>query len=192
MNNKSYLYSYLLTLIGGVLLVVMQGRENLFQAIAIIVGLLFLIPGIATLFRVFFPSKVAKMAGERPGAGLVVVAAASTIFGIILVVAPHLFVNFMVYAFGTLLIICGLVQLFNFLPGLSNLGLPKWYLATPILSVLIGILIMVIGADKILNILALITGIVLIVYSVNGLIGFTDRSKRVKHGGVTGRVVNIE
>ena len=192
MNNKSYLYSYLLTLIGGVVLVIMRGRANLFEAITIIVGILFLIPGLMSLIRVIFPPKAAKLAGEKPSVGLIIVAAAAIIFGILLIAAPHLFVNFIVYAFGALLIICGVVQLLNFIPSMGNLGFPKWYLATPVLSLCIGILIMIIGAEKILDVLALVTGIVLIVYGLNGLAGYIDRSKRVKNGGVTGRVVNVE
>lgn len=192
MNNKSYLYSYLLTLIGGILLVVLQGRADLFKAITIIVGILFLIPGLMSLIRAVFPPKSAKLAGEKPSAGLIIVSAAAMIFGIVLIAAPHIFINFMVYAFGTLLIICGIVQLMNFMPAINSLGFPKLYLATPILSLCIGILVMVIGAEKILNVLALVTGIVLIVYSLNGLAGYFDRTKRLKGGGVTGKIVNVE
>ncbi len=192
MNNKTYLYSYLFTLIGGVLMVVLQNRAGLFEAITIIIGIMFLVPGLLMFIRTAFPTKSAKVAGVKPSVPAMIVSGAAVVFGIVLIAAPHLFTNLLVYAFGALMIICGIMQLANFSPSMKSLGFPWWYMATPVLCIAIGVVVIVIGADRILNLLALITGIVLIVYGVNGLIGYFDRSSRMKRGGVTGRVVSVD
>lgn len=191
MNNKTYLYTYLFTLIGGVLLVVLQDRAGLFDAITVLVGILFLVPGLLSFLRAFFPSKAAVMAGEKRSTALIIVSVAAVVFGLLLIVVPELFNHFIVYAFGILMMLTGLMQLFNFMPSMRSLGFPWWYLATPLLCMCIGVVIMVLGPGRVLDILALLTGIVLIVYSINGLTGYFDRSSRVKKGGNTGQVVEV-
>lgn len=190
--SKSYLYTYILTLIGGIALIVLHGSVNLFEAIVIIIGILFLVPGLITLIKVLFPSKTAKATGSNPGGAAAVLASAASIFGILLIVQPHLFTNFLVYAFGILLILCGIGQLMNFGPSMKELSFPWYFMATPILCIGIGAVIIVLGAENIMSVLSLVTGIVLTVYGINGLIGYTDRYKRIKHGGATGNIVDIE
>ena len=192
MNNKTYLYSYLISLMGGVSLILLRNRANLFTAIAMLVGVLFLLPGLLAFIRAAFPPKRARLAGVKPSVPMIIVSGAAMIFGIVLIATPHTFIHLMVYLFGALLIVCGIMQIANFLPSMRSLGFPWWYLATPALCLAIGVVIIIAGAGKILDMLALITGIVLVVYSLNGLSGYYERTKRVRHGGVTGRVVNIE
>jgi len=192
MNNNAYLYTYILTLIGGILLVVLEDRAGLFDAITILVGVMFLVPGVLTFLKATFPTRSARAAGAERQPVLMIVSGAASVFGITLIVAPHLFTNLIVYAFGALLIVCGIMQLTNFGAQRRASGLPGWYLATPALCIAIGIVIIVIGAQKILDMLALTTGIVLIVYGINGLIGYIERARLIRKGGVTGKVVNIK
>lgn len=192
MNNKTYLYSYILTLIGGVALVALNGRAGLFEAIAVIVGILFIVPGIFSFIRAAFPSRAARMAGARPSVPVTIVSLAAIIFGLMLVIVPAMFTHLIVYAFGVLMIVCGVVQFLNFTPSRRSLGFPWWYLVAPALCICIGVVVMLLGAARVLNILAMLTGIVLIVYSVNGLMGYYDRARRRRDGGVTGKVVNVE
>lgn len=192
MNNTSYLYSYLLSLIGGVLLVILHGRDGLFTAITIIVGILFLLPGLLAVGR-----GIKGHRGEPTGPSgseplMIVVGALAAIFGLLLIITPHLFVNFIFYAFGLLMIIGGVVQLINFSPKHRSLGFSGIFMVVPVLAIIIGVVVIIVGAEKLFAMLAMITGIVMIVYGVNGLIGYADRAKRIKGGGSLGHQVEIQ
>lgn len=192
MNNKSYLFSYLITLAGGILLLVLKDRQDLFTYATILVGILFLVPGLLCLIRAIFPSRAMRMSGEGVSIPLLITASAATIFGLLLVIVPETFVHLMVYAMGLLLICCGVIQIFNFAPGMSRLGFSPWFLTVPVLSAICGVVVIIIGPEKLLNLLALITGIALVVYSLNGLIGYFCRSRLTQNGGPTGGVADIE
>lgn len=180
MNNKNYVYTYLFTLIAGVLLIILHNRAQIFEAICIILGVGFLVLGILSLMSAIFISNKAKAAGVKRSPALIIVSAASFILGLLMVVVPTFFINYLVYAFGIILLLCGIIQLCNFMPRMSGLGFSRLFLIAPVLCMLAGILIFVIGAEKILNSLALMTGIVLAVYSINGFVGYFNRRKLAK------------
>lgn len=175
MNNKSFIYTYLFTLIAGVLLIVLHGREKIFEGMCIILGIGFLVLGILSLLSAVFISDKARQAGIKRSPVLIIVSGASFILGLLMVMAPAFFVNYLIYAMGALLVLCGVIQLCNFMPDIRTLGLSGWFLTAPVLSIGFGVAVFVIGAEKILNVLALVTGIVLVVYSINGFFGYFSR-----------------
>lgn len=180
MNNKSYIYTYLFTLIGGLLLIILHQRAQIFEAICIVIGIGFLILGLLSLMSAVFISNKARAAGTKRSPALITVSSASLILGLLMVIVPGFFVNYLVYALGLLLLICGVIQLCNFMPGMSGLGLSRLYIIAPSLSIVAGLLVFIIGADKILDSLALVTGIVLTIYSINGFAGYFKRRKLAK------------
>lgn len=178
MNNKTYIYTYLFTLLGGILLVILHNRAQLFDAISILVGIAFLTIGLLTMMSALFLSSAQRAAGMKRSPGLIVVSAAALILGLLMTIVPSFFVHYLVYAFGIIMIICGVIQIYNFLPGMKTIGLSGLFLAMPVISIAIGVGVIVVGAEKILDIMALLTGIVLIVYSINGFVGYFNRVKR--------------
>ena len=72
MNNKSYLVTYLITLVGGIALVVLNGRARLFDAIAVLIGIIFLVLGVVSLLGSFRLTKADKAAGRKPSVSLAV------------------------------------------------------------------------------------------------------------------------
>jgi len=180
MNNKSYIYTYLFTLIGGLLLIILHQRAQIFEAICIVLGIGFLTLGLLSLMSAVFISNKARAAGAKRSPALIIVSAASLILGLLMVIVPGFFVNYLVYALGLLLLVCGVIQLCNFMPGMSGLGFSRLFIIAPSLSVLAGILVFVIGADKILDSLALVTGIMLTIYSINGFVGYFKRRNLAK------------
>lgn len=176
MNNKSYVYTYLFTLIAGILLVVLRGRADLFIGIAIIIGILFLVLGVLNLIGSVFLPRERREAGERRSPSLIFVSGGALILGLLMVVVPGFFVRYLVYMFGVILIVCGVVQIMNFSPSRRQLGFSAWWMSAPVLSVAAGVVVIALGADRILSILALLTGVVLIVYSLNGFAGYFNRS----------------
>lgn len=192
MNNKTYVYTYLFTLIGGVLLLVLHSRADLFDGIAIIIGIVFLVLGILNLVGNLFISSEARAAGVRRSPSLIFVSAGAFILGLLMVIVPHFFVAYLVYMFGIILIVCGVMQVMNFTPNRRSLGFSFWWFSTPVLSIIAGVVVICLGADRILNILAILTGIVLIVYSLNGFLGYFSRARLIRRGGRTSHVVEIE
>lgn len=196
MNNKNYIYTYLFTLIGGVLLIILHSRKQIFEAMCIIIGVAFLVVGILSILSAVFISSKARQAGAKRSPALIIVSGASFILGLLMVIVPTFFVNYLVYTMGILMFLCGIIQLMNFMPGLGSLGFSYYFLIMPALSILTGILVFVIGADKILNSLALVTGIVLTLYSINGFIGYFKRRSLVKKHNIqlnpTNAIVEIK
>lgn len=176
-NNKTYIYTYLFTLIGGVLLVILHNRAQLFDAISIIVGIAFLTVGLLTMLSSLFISTKQREAGVKRSPGLIIVSFASLILGLLMVIVPSFFVHYLVYAFGIIMILCGVIQLYNFMPGMKSLKFNMLFLAIPVLSIAAGLTVIVMGAAKVLDVMALLTGIVLIIYSINGFTGYFRRIK---------------
>lgn len=180
MNNKSFIYTYLFTLIGGVLLLILHGRDKIFEGMCIILGVGFLVLGILSLLSAVFISDKARAAGAKRSPALIIVSGASFILGLLMVLVPAFFVSYLVYAMGVLLVLCGVIQLCNFMPNMRGLGFSGYFLVAPVLSLFAGILIFVIGAEKILNSLAILTGVVLVIYSLNGFVGYFKRRALAK------------
>ncbi len=181
-NNKTYVLTYLFTLIGGVLLTIFHSRADILELIIILIGILFLLPSIFSIigglvsFHYF-----RKNGGKRYNWLPLIPAVAGIIFGMILMIRPDIFKNYLIITFGILLILCGLIQLFN---HFSNKGLIKisgYYLIIPSLTTLFGIFILILGPEKIGNIVTFWTGIALICYSINGLIGDFHKAYNNKH-----------
>lgn len=180
MNNKSYVYTYLFTLIAAVLLIILHNRDKFFEGMCIVIGVGFLVLGVLSILSAVFISDKAKANGVKRSPTQIAVSAASFILGLLMVIVPAFFVNYLVYSLGILLIICGIIQLSNFMPNMGGLGFNWGFLVAPALSMLLGVLIFAIGAEKILNSLALVTGIVLLIYSVNGFVGYFKRRSLIK------------
>lgn len=181
MKNISYVYTYLFTLIAGVLLIILHNRSEIFEAISIVLGVCFLIAGVMSLINTAITTKQAKAEGARISPTYIIVSGATVFFGLLMVIHPTMFVNYLMYAIGAVMIIVGLVQLFNFMPRMSDIGFSRLFLIVPCLSILAGIIVFMAGADTIKDVLALLTGIVLTVYSVNGFIGYFNRQLLLEH-----------
>lgn len=180
MRNKNYIYTYLFTLIGGVLLIILHNRSQIFEAISIILGIGFMVVGILSLMSAVFISEKARAAGVKRSPVLIIVSGASLVLGTLMVVAPSFFIDYLVYTLGFIMILCGLIQLCNFMPRMSLLRFSWVFLIVPCLSLLAGLVVFTVGAEEIKDMLALLTGIVLTVYSVNGFIGYFNRRSRLK------------
>lgn len=193
MNKKSNLLTYLITLACGIALIVLNGREKLFDAIAILIGIVFLLLGAVSLIGALHLRKSEKQAGIRPNVPLIVVSAGALALGLLMVIIPTFFVHYLVYAIGVVLVLCGAIQLANLIPGMRTFGLSGFYLSAPVICILAGIVIMILGPAKILDFLAILAGIVMVVYSLNGLVATGVLSSKM-HGNKTGEreVVNIE
>ena len=179
-NNKTFLFTYILTLIGGVLLTFFNSHANIFDFIITIIGILFLIPSIFTIIGNILSIRLSKKSHYVLNWLALIPSFGGVIFGSILMIMPDVFKNYLIISFGFLLIVCGFIQLFNLLSGIQQLKTSLFYLIVPSLTFLCGTFILILGPDKIESIVTLATGIVLICYSINGLIGYYARRSILK------------
>lgn len=184
MKNKNFIYTYLFTLIGGVLLIILNNRSGIFEAMSIVLGIGFLVIGILSLISAVFISDKAREVGIKRSPALIIVSGASLILGLLMVITPTFFVNYLIYTIALLMILVGIIQLCNFMPSRSAIGLSPYFMIVPSLSILAGIIVFCVRAEVIKDCLALMTGIVLTVYSINGFVGyFSHRSLYKTKGG---------
>ncbi|MCM1318930.1 MAG: DUF308 domain-containing protein [Muribaculaceae bacterium] len=192
MKNKNFIYTYLFTLIGGVLLIILNNRAGIFEAMSIVLGIGFLIIGILSMLSALFISDAAKEAGAKRSPILIIVSGASFLLGLLMVIAPTFFINYLIYSIALLMIIVGIIQLCNFLPQMSSIGMSYYFLIVPCLSMLAGIIVFCVKAEAIKDSLALLTGFVLTVYSINGFIGYFSRRSLSAGMGGSSEIINIK
>ncbi|MDE7160969.1 MAG: DUF308 domain-containing protein [Muribaculaceae bacterium] len=174
-NNRNYIWTYIFTLIIGVLLLVFTGRTNLFNIIIQVMGALFVIPSVIMLFLGFAGKKEPDGTRQSRPWYVAVTAIGGLILGVLLLVMPGFFSNYLLYTLAIILILEGVAQIIN-LSGMGNDvgGTPAGWFVMPWLTVAAGVTIIIIGPERIANAITIITGVVMVLYSVNGLMGVSS------------------
>lgn len=174
-NNRNYIWTYLFTLIIGVLLLVFTGRTNLFDIIVMIIGALFVIPSVILLFLGFAGKKEPDGTRMSRPWYVAVTAIGGLILGVLLLAMPGFFTKYLLYTLAVILILEGIAQIIN-LTGMGNDvgGTPAGWFVMPWLTVAAGVTVIIIGPERIADAITIITGIVMILYSVNGLMGVSS------------------
>lgn len=180
MKSKPYFFTYLCALIIGVLLLVFTGQTELFKWIVIAIGVLLIIPSVGSVIDGLVPAKDVQGHRSVPKPWyLVAMGVAGIVFGVILICMPGFFAGYIVYTLGIILILCGLAQIVFMSVAASVVGTNKWFYVMPWLTFIAGIVVLFLGPSGIENIVTVLTGIFLIVYSVNGFMQMgATRSRR--------------
>lgn len=169
-NNTSYIVSYLFTLIVGVLLLAYWNAVNIFQIIIIVIGVCFLIPSLIGVFMGFSGKKNPDGTRSNRPWYVGVSSIAGLVGGVLLVAIPDFFVHYLIYTFGVILIVAGLIQiLFLSIEGRDIGGMARSWFILPWLTVATGIAVIIIGPEVLAKAATIVTGIALTLYSLNGL-----------------------
>lgn len=180
MRTKTYLWTYLFILIGGILLIIFHSRANIFEGIIYIIATLFVIPSLISLFNVCHLSKSQKESGVRRPWILLIPTVGALIFGILLFSMPGFFTKYLIYTFGVIMLICGIIQIFFITVGIRLSNSDYWILSIPVLTFACGVAIIVAGPERVSSFVTIFTGIVLTIYSLNGFIGYLLRESRLR------------
>lgn len=192
MKSRNVLLIYLFALVGGIILTILHNRAQLFEGIVVAAGILFIVPCSYILLSWIIsyrqkkqtaPDKAAEIdrRAMRSQQGLVLVPVLGGIaFGILLVCSPTFFVNYLIYTFGVVMILCGLAQLAFTVPGMRLLAVNRWWLLPPALMIAIGVTVFILGPDEVKDIITLLTGIVLTAFGIEGFIGYIYRQSRLR------------
>lgn len=181
MKSKTLIWTYLFSLAAGVLLIVFSGNGSIFRSIVIALGVLFLVPSIVALVMSCLPAKDDSGARELKWY-LIFTSALGVAFGIMLLAIPSFFVQWIVYTLAAILIFCGIAGIIFMRAG-DLPGADGWLYTLPVLTLVCGLVIIFVGPGATERVIALVAGIFLTVYSLNGLCAFFRRrslGKRVE------------
>lgn len=161
-NGRADLFTSLIVGIAGIAMIVMHNRLNIMEWIVIMIGVMFIIPGVFSVLS-------GALSKERKSATSVLAGLGAIALGVLMCAMPQTFAGIMVSIFGILLIIIGAYHL-CFVAWLSRpFVLPFYYYIIPVLLIVTGIIIMFTSVRTVNNLVLLITGISFVCAAVSSL-----------------------
>lgn len=157
MNSKNLTYTGIITLILGIVLIFMKGAA--ISAVVMVVGVFFLIAAVMNLVMAFRKDTANPFVSTLTAIGAIVL-------GLWLLFDPNGFTAILVYVFAGLMILAGLYHICMLAFGFKDTKFPVAFYIMPILLVVAGAVIMIIGSERMMNAIVLVTGIALVVYAV--------------------------
>jgi len=148
----------------GVILILWSGDALLILVIS--VGILFIILGFIPLVLYFFRNLKKFPDISFPHLGLCFL-----IFGIILVIAPALFVNILMYLLGIILVLGGIEQIYTLIRARKWTKVPAVFYLLPVLILIAGILVLC-NPFKTAENIFILAGITSLIYGIAELINW--------------------
>lgn len=179
MKKPTSLITYLAALVIGIILLVFKEQAGLFKGLVIAMGVLITVPSAIMFIGSFFGKKSPDGQITYSSWTSVIVAAAGLVLGIWMLVMPSFFVGATIYTLGVVLILCGAAQIVLVYNASRPYGANAWWYIVPFLVIAGGFIIIFLGPTTIDTWATITTGILLIVYAVNG-IGALGREVRVE------------
>lgn len=159
--------------LAGLLLIIFEGRGDLLRWIAVLIGIMFIIPSAFVLV-----SQLRSNSAFRSDSA-VVASVGGLLLGICMCVVPGLFVGIFIYLFAFMLILGGVSQIV-FISRSGGLG--GAFYVVPVLLTLAGIVMLFAGIERDASAIVLIMGIGMVLYSINTLIELYRIDQIVKSG----------
>ena len=186
MKKSASLITYLAACVIGIILLALHEQVDLFKGIVIAMGVLITVPSAIMFFAAFASKRNSDGTITYPAWYSIVVACAGLVLGIWMLVMPSFFEGAMIYTLGVVLILVGVAQVVFIYNASRPFGAnPLWY-CIPILVTAGGFIIIFIGPDPVNSWATITTGILLIVYAVNGLASFGRECKVEKERRLEG------
>lgn len=174
MKSKGNLLTAVLVGVVGILLIVFKGRGDLLSWIAVMLGVMLIVPSACTLLYAFS----SKHSASYP-VSAVISAFGALILGICMCAIPSVFVGIFIYVFAGLLILGGIYHLVFLGYVARAFKLSIGFYIIPIILILTGIVILCTSVDANASMIVLITGIGFLLFSVNAVseyVAVTSRS----------------
>lgn len=152
----------IVALLLGTLLIL--APKNAVEFVVRTIGILFIIPGIISLIGYFSAEKI-----KRPAIQFLLAGIGCILFGIILVAIPHLFVNFLMYVTGAIILIAGITQLINLIRAQKWAKVSALFYILPVLIIAAGVIVLL-NPQSIANAITIIIGISCLVYGIMELV----------------------
>ena len=169
MKKSASLITYISACVIGIILLALHEQVELLKGIVIAMGVLITIPSAIMFFASFKAKKNPDGTITYPAWYSIVVACAGLVLGIWMLVMPGFFEVAMVYTLGVVLILVGVAQMVFIYNASRPFGPnPLWY-CSPVLAIAGGFIIIFLGTRGTDVWATITTGVILIVYAVNGI-----------------------
>lgn len=132
--NNAILRSVFSIVLGLVLILWPEATINY---LVIIIGVLFIIPGLISIIAYFARDKQTQPTSIFPIEG-----AGSLLFGLWLVIMPTFFVNILMYVLGGLLVLAGIQQIVSLIAARKWANVSLWFYLIPTLILIAGVVIL--------------------------------------------------
>lgn len=164
-SYKGSLYSAILALVAGIFMVVYSNVT--LRTIVLVVGIMFIASAVFNLAYEFSRKRADKKSTSLTA---VVASFGAAVLGIIMVLTPIGMVNLIIYLFAASIILLGLYEICAMAFMYRPVTFPFWFFILPSLLVICGVVICILGAEKVGEVMVIITGISLIVYAASTFI----------------------
>lgn len=177
MKGKNYLIAYVSAIVIGILLLIFHDRPQLYQTLVIAIGALIAVPSLVLILVELFhkkkkrrkePSTTEKAEESATNWASLIAGVAGLVLGIWMLCNPAFFIKAIIYTLGAILILVGIVQIIAFYQAARPLKPLGFWFIIPVLSLIAGLVIILLGPEKVTSAAGLIAGIVLVVYAANG------------------------
>lgn len=169
-NSGSILTSFIL-IVAGVLLCILNSRPDLLHTIVKIVGVAFFVSGVINVFIMINHSSKKKgnsfsrIAGWLSGIG-------GVLLGLAMFFYPPLFTTVLVYLFGILLVLGGIVQICIMAWGYKDASISGWLYIVPVILIVAGVIMICSDSLRVnASLMVIITGVGMILYGLNSFFG---------------------
>lgn len=170
MKKQASLITYIAALVIGIILLVLNEKVNILEGVVIAMGVVITIPSALLLISTFVGRKTPDGQKIYPAWYTIVVAIAGLVLGIWMLCNHQFFSHIAVYTLGVGLVLVGIAQIIFIASAASPYGgANPWWYCVPILAIVGGLIICFIGPKGVNTWATLTTGIILIVYAVNGV-----------------------
>lgn len=170
-------------LVIGVLLVTWPEAAIIYLVITI--GVLFLVPGLISVFGYLTAGKQGSRSFPVAGLG-------SLLFGLWLMIMPAFFVGILMYVLGAILVLAGISQIVNLSAARSWTVVPGGFFVIPVLVLIAGIVVLF-NPFTAATVPFIILGVSSIVYGLSDLISITRfREKKEKDTPMIEDITPIE
>ena len=200
MKVKSAFLLSLLILVVGVVLIFLHNFD-VFTALIIGLGIVFIIPGIISIFNLSATKNVVSEDKKtKPNSRFQIICGlisgvGSVIMGICMIGWSDMFVKFIPMIFGTILTLGGCFHLCAMAMAMRPIRIPIWLYILPIALIAMGISIIFIDKSILLDYhIILMTGIGLIVFAINSFIEiwFSRKIKSPMIGAAEIEVIDVK
>lgn len=169
MSSKASVITNLIVLAAGIVLLLLHSRPGILHWIIFVSGMMFIIPGLINVVLLAGHHKD----GSSPSSSQRIVGWISSIaavtLGIVMVIAPDMFVDILVFLFGGLMILASLSLIYILAAVLKTRGLPGWLYIGPVIVLVAGVGMVCVGPRPLNdNVVTLITGIGMIIFALSG------------------------
>lgn len=163
MTTKSNLWTAVIVLLAGVLLICIYPIAA--DIIVQVLGGMFLLAAILNL-SMLFGTKAGK-SSKSGNMTAILTAIASGVLGLWMLIDPQSLVSLLVYLIAAVIIVAGVYQVCTLLFAFRPIRFPFGFFVLPMLLIIGGIAMIFLGPQKVSSGLALIVGIVMIVYAIS-------------------------